>query len=260
MVRSSNGNWLYKRGDKWPKERFWVNCLDKNGSINLSDTELRKLGIGTGCTRFLMYRGSPDSKDLLANKLILYSILAFTGKKFISIALGVILSVLYLDIFTMNLTASFRIIWRPCASVLRSPYSKALRWSICVRIKPWTSFSLDSLSINFDLFAIFKGPPVAFFFTAATWYLRVEFSTKTTPRFFSFVHRIILVWSSFQFEGRSMFLNWKGISTTIMLVLSLFNFSFLLNIHVCTALWTLLGFGTHWSSLSSLKYICASST
>ena len=43
-------------------------CFDKNGSINLFDVELRRLEIGIGCNRFLMYRGSPDSKDLWANK------------------------------------------------------------------------------------------------------------------------------------------------------------------------------------------------
>ena len=41
MMRSSYGSWLYKRGAQWPKERSWVICLDKNGSINLLDAELR---------------------------------------------------------------------------------------------------------------------------------------------------------------------------------------------------------------------------
>ena len=169
MVRSSNGSWLYKRGAQWPKARFRVNCLDKNGSIYLLDSELRRLEIGTGCDRFLMYRGSPDSKDLWANKHILYSILAFTAHKCNSIARGVVLSVLYLGILTRILTAALRIIWIPCKSVLGIPYSKALEKSICVRIKPWTSFILDSLSINFDIFVMFIRPPTAFFSITATW-------------------------------------------------------------------------------------------
>ena len=64
---------------------------------------------GTGYYSFLMYRGSPDSKDLWANKLFLIYILAFTGKKCNSIALGIFLSVLYLGILTMILTKTFRI-------------------------------------------------------------------------------------------------------------------------------------------------------
>ena len=55
-----------------------------------------------------MYQGSPDCKDLWANKHILYFILTFTGKKHNSLVLGVILSVLYLDIFTMTPTAAFK--------------------------------------------------------------------------------------------------------------------------------------------------------
>ena len=117
MVRSSNGSWLNKRGSHWPKERFWELCFDKKYSINLLDTELRRLEIGTGFNRFLTCRGSPDSKDLWANKHILHSVFAFTCKKGNSISLGVILSVLHLDIFTMILTAVFRIIWRPCVTI-----------------------------------------------------------------------------------------------------------------------------------------------
>ena len=57
-----------------------------------------------------MYRGSAGGKGLWYNKHILYSIFTFTGKKYNSIALGVILSGLYLGIVTMILTAAFRII------------------------------------------------------------------------------------------------------------------------------------------------------
>ena len=125
-----------------------------------------------------MYQGSPDSKDLWAKNLILYSILAFTSKKCNSIVFGVFLNLLYLGIFIMILTAPFIINWRPCKSVFGSPYSKALQKSICVTIKQCTSFSLDSLSINFDTFALIIRPATAFFFTAATWYLRVIFFQK----------------------------------------------------------------------------------
>ena len=110
LVRSSNGSWLFKRGAQWQKERSIVICLDKNVSTNLLDIKLQKLEIGTGCNRFLMYRVPPDSKDLWANKPILNSILAFTGKKCNSIALGVNLYALYLGIFAMVLTAAFRLI------------------------------------------------------------------------------------------------------------------------------------------------------
>ena len=82
----------------------------KNGSIDLLDAELRRLEIGTGCNRLLMYRGSPDSKDLWTNKHILKSIQAFMGKKYNSAALGLIVSFLYQGILTMILTAAFRII------------------------------------------------------------------------------------------------------------------------------------------------------
>ena len=203
MVRSSYGSWLYKRGAQWPKERFWVICLDKNGSYNLFDAELRRLEFGTGCNRFLLCRGWSDSKDLRASKHILYAILASTGKNCNSFALDVILSNLYLGIFTMILTAAFGIILRPCKSVFGSPYIKALQKSICVRIKPWTSLSLDSLSTNFDIFAVFIWPPKAFFFTLAAWYLRVIFSSKTSPIFFSFVDRLISVCSGFKFEKKT---------------------------------------------------------
>ena len=86
-MRTSNGKWLYKR--RWQKVRSRVICLDKNDSTNLLDVELRRLEIGTDCNRFLMYRGSADSKDLWANKHILNSIPAFTAKKWNSIAHGV---------------------------------------------------------------------------------------------------------------------------------------------------------------------------
>ena len=128
------------------------------------DVELRRLEIGTGWYQFLMYRGSPDSKDIWANNHILYYIFAFTSKKCKSIPLGVIRSVLYVGIFTMILTAAFRIVWRPCKSVFGSPYSKAMQSSICVIIKPCTSFISDSLSLNFNMFTIFIRPAVAFCF------------------------------------------------------------------------------------------------
>ena len=129
--------------------------------------------IGTGCSMFLMYRVSPDSKDLWANKHILNSILALMGRKCSSITLRVTLSVLYLGMFTMIPSAAFRIIWRSCKSVFDSPYNKALQKSICVRIKPCASFSLNSLSINFDIFAIFRWPSIAFFLLQqlVTWEL-----------------------------------------------------------------------------------------
>ena len=53
------------------KGTLYANLLDKNRSINLFDVEQRRLEIEAGCNRFLMYRGSPDSKDLWANKHIL---------------------------------------------------------------------------------------------------------------------------------------------------------------------------------------------
>ena len=256
MVRSSYGSWLYKRGAQCQKEQFWVIYLDKNSPVNLIDAELRRLEIGTGYNSFSRYRGSPDSNGLWANKLILYSILAFTGKKCNSSALGVILSVLYLGIFTVTLTAAFRINCRQCKSVFGSPYSKALQKSICVRIKPRASFSLDSLSINFDFFALFMRPPIAFFFTAATLYLRVKFLSKTTPRFFSFVERFYQFYPALKSKENRCFSIERGLPATIMLIYSFFNFSFLLNIHVCTASRTLLNFEIHWSLLSNWKYIC----
>ena len=115
-MRSSNGSWLYERGAQLPKERFWVIWLDKNGSINLLDVELQRLEIGTSYNRLLVYRVSPDSKGLRGNKRILYYILALTGNKCKSMTLGVVLYVLYQGIFTMILTAAFRIILRPCKS------------------------------------------------------------------------------------------------------------------------------------------------
>ena len=92
-----------------------------------------------------MYRSSLDSKDLWANKHILYYNPTPTVKKCNSIAPGVILIVLLLGIFSIILTAAFRIICRPCKPVFGSPNSKTLQKTSCCRIEQWTSFSLDSI-------------------------------------------------------------------------------------------------------------------
>ena len=109
-ILTSNGNWSHKRGALCQKEPVIVNCFGKNGSTNLLEVELRRLEIRTSCNRFLTYRGSPDSKDLWVDKYILNYTHAFSCKKCNSIALGIILAVLYPGIFTMILTAAFRII------------------------------------------------------------------------------------------------------------------------------------------------------
>ena len=95
-------------------------------------------------------------------------ILGLIGKNYNLIVLLVILSVLYLGMFTKILTTAFRIISKPCESVFGSPYSKAKQKFTCVRIRQCTSFRLDSLSISFVIFAIFIRPPVALLFTAVT--------------------------------------------------------------------------------------------
>ena len=92
-----------------------------------------------------------------------------------------------------------------------------------------------SLEINFRFFfVLFIRPPEAFVLIAAIWYLRAKFSTKTTPTFYNFVDLLISDWSSFKFEGNLMFILWSEFSTCIVLALPIFNFNFLLNIHVCT--------------------------
>ena len=133
MVRCSNGSWLYKRGAQWPKERFWVSCLDKKGSTNLLDTELWGLEIRTRCNRFQCIE-----VHLIAK------IYEPTNISWNPIALGIILSVLYLGIFTMNLILAFKINWRPSKSTFVSPYNKALQICICVRTKQCT--------VNFAVF------------------------------------------------------------------------------------------------------------
>ena len=122
------------------------------------DVELQRLEIGTGCNRFLMYRGSPDSKYLWVNQRILNSILAVTGEKnnfFCSWSNSIPALSRYIH---NDSRSSIRHHWRPWKSLFGSPYKKAVQKYICVRIKPCTSFSLDSMLINFDIFAIFRRP------------------------------------------------------------------------------------------------------
>ena len=111
-----------------------------------------------------MYLGSPDNKDFCSNKHISNYFQALISKNYNSIAFGVIISVLYLGVFTMILPASFRTIFRPCKSVFHSPYIKTLHKSICLRIKQHANFHLYSLSIKSDILAKFVTPQIAFFY------------------------------------------------------------------------------------------------
>ena len=147
----------------------------------LLEVELRRLEIRACYNQLLVYLGSPDDNDLWFNKHIMNLILALEGMKYDYIALGVFISVSYLGIFTMILTAAFRIIWRQCQSVFGSPCNKTFQKSSCVRFKQFTSFKLNSLSINFDIFALYITPPIAFFLTAGFWFLRVKKRIKNNP-------------------------------------------------------------------------------